>query len=794
MHKKLLTLASIILTMSKIIAQKKDSILTVVANDYGQEKTFVHFDKSIYKPGETIWFKAYILNGSQPSNISKNFYADWYNDSGKLITHQVFPIINATTNGQFFIDSNYKSKHLHLKAYTTWMLNFDTAFLYHNNINIYQPNSNNVLNKQIKPVLNFYPEGGDLVNGIGSFIAFKSTDQLGNPITVKGVIKKSDNAILDSFKTEHDGMGMVYLDNADSKDIYTAYWQDTITNTPQQTILPKAIDDGIGLKIQTIPNAIIANITRTANTTDDKKVLHLMCFMGNNTLYNAKIKLLNKTTQQVEIPTKNMGTGVAQITVFNANYLPLAERMVFINNNDYKFNAAVNVIAKNITKRGKNEIEISVTDSSLSNMSIVITDANIYADSTTNIFSHLLLQADIKGNITNAAYYLQNTDIAQQHLDLLMLTNGWRKYNWQQILNNQLPAIKYVKDTAYLNIIGNTYANLGNILPQQQLILFTETVDSLRKQFILSVNKKGIFGKTNLIFYDKLKLTYSFLANKKLNADADVVFSNGLFNKPLPYCFNATITNATKIDYAYYEQIKKLNEQYKQYAQRKGKGDLEELTIATKRKRTVDVLDEKYTSNLFSGGDAIQFDVMNDNRAQSSFNVFQYLTGTVAGLSIMNNGPDVNVTWRGSQTSFFLDEMNIDAEVAGTINMNEVAYIKVFRPPFYGSSGGGAGGAIAIYTRKGNDAKSIPGKGLAFKYLDGYTAIKQFYSPNYEQEINTAADLRETLYWNPYIITNHLKNKQSIIFYNNDITKKYRITLCGVNEEGKMVWIEKVIE
>lgn len=794
MYKKVLAFCLIIILGEQISAQEKDSILTLVANDYGQEKMFIHFDKSVYKSGETVWFKAYIQNGNQPSTISKNFYADWYNDSGKLIMHQSFPIIQATTNGQFIIDSNYKSKQLHLKAYTTWMLNFDTAFLYHSSINIYQSNFSNASNKQIKPILNFYPEGGDLVNGIGGFIAFKSTDQFGNPLPVKGVIKKSNNTIVDSFKTEYDGMGMVYMDNADSKETYTAYWQDTITNTPQQSALPKVIDDGVALQIQTIPNAIIANITRTENTRDENKTLHLMCFMGNNTLYNAKIKMQNKVTQQVEIPTKSMGTGVLQVTVFNASYLPLAERMIFVNNNDYKFNANVTVTTKNTNKRGKNEIEVSVADNSLSNMSIAVTDANIYTDSTTNIFSHLLLQADIKGNITNASYYLQNTELAQQHLDLLMLTNGWRKYNWQKILSNQLPPIKYTKDTTYLNIIGTTYANLGNILPQQQLILFTETTDSLRKQFILPVTKKGVFGKTNFIFYDRLKLTYSFLGNKKLNADADVVFSNGLFNKPLPYCFNATIANAIKIDYAYYEQIKKLNDQYKQYAQRKGKGDLEELTIATKRKRAVDVLDEKYASNLFSGGDAIQFDVMNDTRAQSSFNVFQYLTGTVAGLSIINNGPDVNVTWRGSQTSFFLDEMNIDAEVAGTINMNEVAYIKVFRPPFYGSSGGGAGGAIAIYTRKGNDAKSIPGKVLAFKYIDGYTAIKQFYSPNYEQEINTAADLRETLYWNPYIITNHLKNKVNLSFYNNDISKKFRIVLCGVNEEGKMVWIDKIIE
>ena len=152
------------------------------------------------------------------------------------------------------------------------------------------------------------------------------------------------------------------------------------------------------------------------------------------------------------------------------------------------------------------------------------------------------------------------------------------------------------------------------------------------------------------------------------------------------------------------------------------------------------------------------------------------------------------VKWRGANTDFFLDEMKSDAEVVGNISMSQIAYIKVFRPPFFGGTGGSSGGAIAIYTRKGGDVKSIPGKGLAFKYLDGYTITKQFYSPNYEIENNSTADVRTTLYWNPYITTNHTKHKATIEFFNNDFAKKYRIILCGVNADGKITWIEKVVE
>ena len=127
--------------------------------------------------------------------------------------------------------------------------------------------------------------------------------------------------------------------------------------------------------------------------------------------------------------------------------------------------------------------------------------------------------------------------------------------------------------------------------------------------------------------------------------------------------------------------------------------------------------------------------------------------------------------------------------------MGDIAYIKIFRPPFFGSVGGGAGGAISIYTRKGNDVQSRPGVGIPFNLLTGYTSYKEFYSPDYSvPSSNAMADLRNTIFWDPFILTDKTTKRVKIEFYNNDVSKRHRIILEGINMEGKMTRIEKVVE
>ena len=126
--------------------------------------------------------------------------------------------------------------------------------------------------------------------------------------------------------------------------------------------------------------------------------------------------------------------------------------------------------------------------------------------------------------------------------------------------------------------------------------------------------------------------------------------------------------------------------------------------------------------------------------------------------------------------------------------MSNVALIKVFKPPFIGAMGGGGSGAIAVYTKKGSSAYNDV-KGLDFVNIAGYSPNKEFYSPDYEKDPELDKDdYRTTLYWNPFILTDKTNRKVMLTFFNNDISKRIRVVVEGMNAEGKLTRIEKIFE
>jgi hypothetical protein len=142
-----------------------------------------------------------------------------------------------------------------------------------------------------------------------------------------------------------------------------------------------------------------------------------------------------------------------------------------------------------------------------------------------------------------------------------------------------------------------------------------------------------------------------------------------------------------------------------------------------------------------------------------------------------------------------LDEVAIDADFVSSVNVNDVAYIKVFRPPFMGGFNG-ANGAIAIYTRRGSDVKAEPGKGLNNNKVFGYTLIREFYAPNYSsfKQGNEQRDLRNTLYWNPAISASPQKREVVLTFYNNDVSNAFRVVIEGMTTDGRLAHLEQIME
>jgi len=510
------------------------------------------------------------------------------------------------------------------------------------------------------------------------------------------------------------------------------------------------------------------------------------------------INLSKKVTVTAPIDTDSLPTGVLQLTIFNAAKVPVAERLVFINHNNYSFITDLHAIEKNLAKRGRNVLQIDVGDKLLANLSVSVTDAglNPVTKNEENIYSQLLVSSDLKGYVYNAGYYFTTEgDSVMQHLDLVMMTNGWRRFKWDDLMADKWPVIKNAPE-GYLSVKGKVLGLTKALMYDRQMTGILTTKNGGTKFLNSAFSDKGDFNFENLYFFDTAKLYYQINNDKDkvLTEKASFSFVNGFLKAPLASSGGlSALYSPEKADSSTITKSSALAVLNRRQIESNKAKTLETVVVTTKVKSLKERLEKEYTSGLFSGGDGYTFTTEDDPFAKSAMSVLAYLQGKVAGLQINTNG-NGEATWRGSATSFFLNEMNTDVQNLQSINMNDVALIKVFRPPFFGASGGGAGGAIAVYTKKGSSLNNMA-KGLPFTQINGYSPVKEFYSPNYETNAEPdLKDYRSTLYWNPRLYFDKNTRRVTIPFFNSDNCKRIRVIIEGLNEAGEMTREEKFIE
>jgi hypothetical protein len=312
---------------------------------------------------------------------------------------------------------------------------------------------------------------------------------------------------------------------------------------------------------------------------------------------------------------------------------------------------------------------------------------------------------------------------------------------------------------------------------------------------MIPLERNDTFSDPSFIFFDTLRVYYQLKSKFFSNAEAKFMTDRlPALNYQAASKYFATIPNPFSDTSGNYRHSQLAAEALRLQNMEKGKM-LEAVTVTAKTKPPLQVMDEKYASALFRSGDGYQFDLVNDPFAMGQQSIFTYLQGKVAGLQISMAGGTPSLSWRGGAPQLYLDEMPVDADFINSLPVSDVAYIKVLRPPFMGTSGGG-NGAIAIYTRKGDDAKNTPGKGLSSNNIAGYTPIREFYSPNYDRfdKRNEQRDVRSTLYWNPLINLSPKNKSVKLSFYNNDVTKAFRVVIEGMSKEGEFTHYEEVME
>ncbi|MHA4845453.1 hypothetical protein ACX0G7_14870 [Flavitalea antarctica] len=413
-----------------------------------QEKIFVHTDKDFYLAGEIVWYKIYYMDGTfhRPLDLSKLAYVEIIDQNNKPVMQAKNAIKNNTGKGSFFLPSSVSSGNFKLRAYTKWMKNTDPEYFFEKNICIV--NSLKTLNlpavvTEKKYDVQLFPEGGNLINDLGNRVAFKVNDQYGTGIECTGVLVDENNDTLTRLSTFKYGMGHFTLKPTAGHN-YKVLLTTADGNRISQD-LPAAKTNGYNIRAD--ENSGTYTITVNTNLSDKTSggEIYLLAHTR-QTIRHAEKKIFVNGSAVFTIEKKALGDGVSHLTIFNSEQQPVCERLVF-KQPQSPLTLKASLANTRIAPRNKIEVELLAdyegkpvaADLSLS----VYQLDSLSGTSVSDMQTYLLLTSDIKGTIESPAYYFSKDPDALTAADNLMMTQGWRRFNWGQALRKPGVTPKY---------------------------------------------------------------------------------------------------------------------------------------------------------------------------------------------------------------------------------------------------------------------------------------------------------------------------------------------------------------
>ena len=418
-----------------------------------QEKLFLHVDKTFYLAGEIIWFKAYDVDARSngPLSISGIAYVELVDKDQKAILQAKFELNNGAGDGSFRIPSSIASGHYTIRAYTSWMKNFSPDFYFHQELTILNTLSNDASPDSSRPAtsssIRFFPEGGNLVNGLSSTLAFKAIDPSGNGISCSGAIVDQKNDTVAHFLAHRSGMGHFQFTPARGN-TYTALVTTRFGIITEK--LPAAYDSGLVLHLEDIDARHLRVTVRSATTPADP-TLYLFV-QTHHRIRSIQTLRLGSDGAVFTLDKDSLDDGISQLTLFTADRLPVCERL-YCKQPKKQIHIDVSTAASSAAPRTKLSVGLATSDPSghpapadLS-LSVFLLDS-LQPIPDENILSYLLLRSDLKGKIESPAAYFANADPATTAaLDDLMLTQGWTRFRWEDILRDKRPAFEFLPES-----------------------------------------------------------------------------------------------------------------------------------------------------------------------------------------------------------------------------------------------------------------------------------------------------------------------------------------------------------
>jgi TonB-dependent SusC/RagA subfamily outer membrane receptor len=788
------------------------------------EVSYLHLNQAAYAAGETLWFKAYVVDGSthQPDSLSRVLYVDMISPSGKQVAlRRTLSLRGGQAHGDIQLPDSLPQGIYTLRAYTSWMRNSGEELFFSRRVPVWQATSSSRANSKLmaremsatrretaiasRPDVQFFPEGGDYVAGLPTVVGVKSLDATGTGLTVRGTILDDQNQPQATFTTS--ALGMTALTFTPTAGRHYLARVTLPGGATADYPLPAVRPDGWVMNVREAgPNLqVFIRYQPPQGRAVAPVRLRLLGHVRGAVVYTGAGQIQGQETFMATVPKAGLPAGLVHFTLFDDQQIARAERLAFVPE------AAPLRISLQPEKAmyGPREVVSMTVDVRNAagqpveaELSASVVAEGLPATGTTDadVESHLLLTSELKGYVENPGYYFrQPTPETRRALDHLLLTQGWSRFVWRELLaSDASPAAAYqFLPEQTLTLSGQLMRLNEKPVSNGALTLFQGASKGVT---VGQTDATGRFTFTGFSGQDSSRVLVQARTEKggyNVMVKLDKLWPLPAKPTPLPLLAPATPLPSEVAVYAQRSRRQQvLEQQYRPDSSR----TIVLRNVTVKGSRPTPPRHDPRSIHLSA-------DVVLRTRdipaADNATDIFQLLQGRVSGIDIFRtdsaNILQVRIRGISSITGgggplLLLDGIPLpNTQSMQGIPPSMVERIEVLKGPsaaIYGMRG--MGGVIAVFTKHGNPdydySQEKSNESVVVYQLPAYYRPREFYAPGYEKSpaANRPDPRATTLHWLPRLPV-PAAGPARFTFYTADEPGTFRVRVEGIGATGQPV-------
>lgn len=736
-----------------------------------QEKIYLHLDKPFYAAGDNVWFKAYLVDATlhQLDSQSRVVYVDLIDNTKSIFRHQMLYAEGGISFGDFQLPDTLPEGRYAIRAYTNYMKNFGEDFFFTREFSVFNalranPASDTTLFKADSLELEFYPEGGNFVACGFNRLGFKALGPDGRGINVEGIIYDEKEQVIASFKSQHAGMGMVQINPVAGKIYHARITKPYRVNKVYR--LPLVQPKGYIMQADAVNGGVKVIVFTNADKPASGDATVNVIVQSRGLAYFAQQGTIRNNAFFTVIKRSQLPEGISQITIFDSEGRPVAERLIHVSHNErIKLQIKTDSMVYGKRKRVTVMIDAAYQNQAPASghFSVSVYDEGLLKQPESyplSIENYLSLTSDLKGYIEDPGYYFKDSlQETKKNLDLLMMVQGWRRFTWSDVLRENRPTLMYRHERGIP--ISGRVLKIGGKQPPAESILKVMTMNGSVVR--LKPDSTGRFYTDSLLFLDSMNLVFQ-TENRK--------------GKKQPYKFSLDPVNPfypTNYQTTFFQSFD-ASGYLDQQADEKLVQNLSKVKVLAETKITAKrEPDPRLVNPNGPGGRVV--DVQKDLGGGVGYaSINQMLFARVAGLNFING------SWmiRGAGVGFAVNGILSPPDYVNMISPTDVDLIEVLF-----NSVQFAGMHVISITLRSGASISVEPIGINQAKYRGFYQAREFYSPRYDVKDNRhqLEDKRTTLHWEPIVITDE-NGRAAVTFFTADVASRYRILIEGITPDG----------